>query len=430
MYARQGTVLNAVWGVVIVGLLLSGCSKSKPESQPAAKPATAAAPASAPAAAAAPAPAPRPATPPPAPSAALAGAASAEFSLPELDLTKLSASLQTKIGEARYRARRSSQDAATVAALGALCYVYDLPEGAVASFRHALALSPQEYAYWYYLGRTYEKVKDKAQATAAYEKMLAMNDYLPARRRLAELRGAPLPPEPRPTTQPVDPNAERPLEGDPLERALLLWGCDVDTMVDAAVDAGGRGEFARAYGILREAADLDEAGVRARTGRGFVLSLQGKHEEAVAEFDRVLALPEGKDYTPARTALLSVLTHLRRYDRALPMLRETVLAHPEQPELANALAWILATHPDAAQRKPEEAVKLAEQAVQLTQRRQHPILDTLAAAYAAAGRFDDARKAVAEAIRLAEDAKNGGAAAGYRQRQQLYEVGKPFYEVK
>ncbi len=436
MYAGHWKLASAAFSVALAALWWSGCAKSEPETKPAAKPAEPprAAP-SAPTAAVTPpapvTPAPTPrATPAPSAAPAAAGAAPTELSLPELDLTKLSAALQTKIGEARYRARRSPQDAATVAVLGALCYVYDLPEGAVVSFRHALAVAPNEYAYWYYLGRTYEKMKDKGQAIAAYEKLLATKEYPPARRRLAELRGEPPRPEPVPTTQPADPNAEPPIVGDPFERAMLLKGCDLDTMVDAAVDVAGQGDFARAYGILKDALELDETGVRARTGRGFVLSLQGKYEEAVAEFDRVLAMPEGKDYLPARTALMSVLTVLRRYDRAVPLLREAVVGHPEQPETANSLAWILATHPEPAERKPEEAVKLAEQAARLTHRREHAILDTLAAAYAAAGRFDDAKKVVTEAIGLAEEAKQANAVGSYRQRLQLYEVGKPYFEMK
>lgn len=435
MRARTCDRTNLVCGVLLAGLLWSGCSKSEPETKPAAATADvpratpAAPPAGTPAVAATPAPPPA-AAPSPGQAPAPVGAASGEFKLPDLDLTKLSAPLQTKIGEARYRARRSSQDAPTVAALGALCYVHDVPEGAVASFRHAIAVSPSEHSYWYYLGRTYEKTKDKAQAVAAYEKMLAIKDYPPARRRLAELRGEPPPPEPVVTTQPSDPNAEPPIVGDPLERALFLWGCDLDTMIDAAIDAGGRGEFARAYGILKDTLELDETGVRARTGRGFVLSQQGKFDEAIVEFDRVLALPEGKDHLPARTALLSVLTFTKRYDRAVPLLREAIEAQPEQAEVANSLAWILATHPDPAERKPEEAVKLAERAVGLTRRQQHPILDTLAVAYAAAGRFEDAKKAESEAITLAEQVKKSEAVASYRHRLQLYEVGKPFYETK
>ena len=56
----------------------------------------------------------------------------------------------------------------------------------------------------------------------------------------------------------------------------------------------------------------------------------------------------------------------------------------------NSLAWNLATMPNAAPDAAGEAVKLAERAVALTSRRDLSVLQTLAAAYAAAGRFDDA----------------------------------------
>ena len=56
----------------------------------------------------------------------------------------------------------------------------------------------------------------------------------------------------------------------------------------------------------------------------------------------------------------------------------------------NDLAWLLATCPDNSVRNGQKAVELAQQAVQLSNGRSPEILDTLAAAYAEAGRFHEA----------------------------------------
>jgi tetratricopeptide (TPR) repeat protein len=50
----------------------------------------------------------------------------------------------------------------------------------------------------------------------------------------------------------------------------------------------------------------------------------------------------------------------------------------------------LATHPDRARRQPDEALRLAKTAADLTAYRNVEVLNTLAAAYASAGQFDRA----------------------------------------
>jgi hypothetical protein len=82
----------------------------------------------------------------------------------------------------------------------------------------------------------------------------------------------------------------------------------------------------------------------------------------------------------------------------------------------------LSTHPDSAVREPEEAVRLAQRAVELTMNRDPYFLDTLAAALAATGEFEraveTAEAALALASRLGADALVGqirDALASYRQ---------------
>jgi hypothetical protein len=68
------------------------------------------------------------------------------------------------------------------------------------------------------------------------------------------------------------------------------------------------------------------------------------------------------------------------------------------------LAWVLATSPDAARRDGALAVELAEDACLQTQYRQAGMVETLAAAYAEAGRFDEATGAARMASALASQA--------------------------
>ncbi len=71
------------------------------------------------------------------------------------------------------------------------------------------------------------------------------------------------------------------------------------------------------------------------------------------------------------------------------------------PEIKNNKAWSLATNPDATKRNGALAVKLAEEACQRTHYQTTIMVGTLAAAYAEAGRFDDAIAAAQRACDLA-----------------------------
>jgi len=75
---------------------------------------------------------------------------------------------------------------------------------------------------------------------------------------------------------------------------------------------------------------------------------------------------------------------------AIVCSRLALKTQPDSPTLLNNLACLLAISPDASFRNGTEAVQLAEKACQLTCYSETVFVSTLAAAYAEAGRFDDA----------------------------------------
>ena len=95
------------------------------------------------------------------------------------------------------------------------------------------------------------------------------------------------------------------------------------------------------------------------------------------------------------------------------------------PAICN-LAWLLATHPSAEFRNGSEAVRYAEQARHMADAVELPqALDTLAASYAEAGRFQQAVATAEEAIQTAEGQGNESLASAIRDRRKLYQAGKP-----
>ena len=98
--------------------------------------------------------------------------------------------------------------------------------------------------------------------------------------------------------------------------------------------------------------------------------------------------------------------YLREGDckRAIADYQPAIDINPNAAEGLNALAWVLATCPDAQVRNGDEAVQLAEEASRVTNGSVAALEDTLAAAYAENGKFAQATQAEERAIRLEEDA--------------------------
>ena len=115
-----------------------------------------------------------------------------------------------------------------------------------------------------------------------------------------------------------------------------------------------------------------------------------------------------------------------RRREAIAEYRLALEANPDLLEPLGALAWTLATSPEASLRRPREAVQLAERAATLTNRRDVTVLDALAAAYASAGRFADAVASEQSALDLVEAAGATAAAVPIRARLELYRREKPF----
>jgi len=131
-----------------------------------------------------------------------------------------------------------------------------------------------------------------------------------------------------------------------------------------------------------------------------------------------------------------VLLVQKHQTRAAVEQWETTLAlNPNDGNAQSNLAWVFATAPDASLRNGTRAVELAERALKLAGGI-NPILHrTLAAAYAEAGRFDDAIATAERGQALAEREGNRELAdeftavlAGYRQHQPFRDASLELHE--
>jgi protein O-mannosyl-transferase len=181
----------------------------------------------------------------------------------------------------------------------------------------------------------------------------------------------------------------------------------------------------------RNSVALFEHAVKATSGNcmaenklGILLDRNGKFEEAIMHFREALRLNPRMADTYYNLAAIYAAQH--RMDDALANCKEAIRLAPTAPQCMNELAWFYATCPRAEIRNGPEAVRLAEQACQITKRQDTDMLDTLAAAYAETGRFAEAIKTAEEIRILALLAHDTNSAVAVNKRLELYQAGKPY----
>jgi tetratricopeptide (TPR) repeat protein len=136
--------------------------------------------------------------------------------------------------------------------------------------------------------------------------------------------------------------------------------------------------------------------------RGIYLAGQQRYAEAMENFSRALQL--APDDAEAHCHLAEILSRQNKAVEAARHYREALRIRPDFPEALNNFAWMLATSKEPGARDGAQAVQLAERACALTQYQKTVCIDTLVAAYAEAGRFDDAIATAQKARILATEA--------------------------
>jgi arylsulfatase A-like enzyme/Flp pilus assembly protein TadD len=129
------------------------------------------------------------------------------------------------------------------------------------------------------------------------------------------------------------------------------------------------------------------------------LRAQGEGDEAESVLREALALDRCDE--SARLLLADLLRERRRHAEQVALL-DGAEGCPASPILDNALAFALATLPDPRLRDGARALALAESVVAAGGAANPDHLDTLAAAYAELGRFDEARAEQQRALALVE----------------------------
>jgi tetratricopeptide (TPR) repeat protein len=160
--------------------------------------------------------------------------------------------------------------------------------------------------------------------------------------------------------------------------------------------------------------------------RGLCRMVAEQFEEAAADLTQAIRLGGGDlaSLHESRAACHEMLGRVEPagFDRWIMGCFRRIEADPQDYEAHNELAYLLATSRDPETRHGTRAIEHATRACELTNWQEALYLDTLAAAYAEAGQFDEAVRWAEKAVELAADEE---AAKAYAAALELYRQQKP-----
>ena len=147
----------------------------------------------------------------------------------------------------------------------------------------------------------------------------------------------------------------------------------------------------------------------------------GEFDKALEDLNEALKL----DPKDAKLWIIRGVAHSNRgeYEKAISNFSEGIRLAPEDPYGLAELAWLYATCSDASFHNGPKAVELATKACELSQWEDAWNLNSLAAAYARIGNFEQAIQWEQKAVDLDPDF------GPYQERLALYETGTPFEEA-
>ncbi len=294
-------------------------------------------------------------------------------------------------------------------------------EEAVPHFEKTLAINPEYPAAHSNLGVALAGAGKLDEAISEFGKALALDpDSAEAHNNLGRVlaqRGEP--------DQAIA-HFRKALEAAP--DSASVRGNLVEALANSGRSLAVKGSFDEAIQRFQDALEIMPDSAEAHNGLAVVLVRKGRIEEAIAHFQKAVAIKP--DFAEPYYNLGDTLFYLEgKAPEALAAWRSVLRIDPDHLAVLNQTAWLLATSPDASLRDGAQAVALAERAARLAGGRQPEILDTLAAAYAEAGRFPEAVQIATQLLELARKQNNRKMAEALEGRLALYQARAPFRET-
>ncbi len=296
--------------------------------------------------------------------------------------------------------------------LGALLFNRGDLDRAVEHFRRVLEIQPDFAPTHYNLGEIYQQRGQLDKAVESYSTAVRIDpDYLDPRRKLAQLYAQ---------------KGNLPKAAEHYRKVIQInpW----DAMAHAGLGA--------AYVVIKE---LDKAlyhcqvAIRIKPGfadahsnLGLIYVHKGQVDKAIRHYLRAIEIEP--NHRNAHHNLGIALERQYRLKEALNAYRRALEIDPRNLTALIGMAWLLATAPQDELRSGRQAVQLSERAYRILGRMAPArLLDTLAAAYAEAGRFAEAIATAQQALERLDESQQE-LIQEIAKRLALYKASKPYHQ--
>ncbi len=192
-------------------------------------------------------------------------------------------------------------------------------------------------------------------------------------------------------------------------------------------------KFDQAIEHFNEVVKIDPNIAETYNNLGYTMVQQSKFSQAITYYTKALQIEPDHirargNIADAHNALGIAFYRQRKLDEAVKHFTQVLHFNPDHVGPMNTLAWLLATRKKADFYDPQEAIRLAKKACELSEYQKPIVMGTLAAAYAAAGDFPQAITIAEKALALARSADQDQLAGNIQKQLFIYKAGRPYIE--
>jgi protein O-mannosyl-transferase len=198
-----------------------------------------------------------------------------------------------------------------------------------------------------------------------------------------------------------------------------------DAHYNLAIALGRQKKYDEAIEHLAKVLQLNSTYPEAYNKIGLALQSADRPDEAIKYLNEGLKISKDREIY---ASLGSAYIQAGKYDLAAENLTKAIELKPDSVDALNKLAWLFAAVDNVSIHNAQKGIEFAQRGCELTGYNDPMLLDTLAVAYASAGRFDEAKATAEKALSIAKKKGLDNMAADIQNRIKLYQAGQPYLQ--